>query len=219
MTGESVRVVAASRTDAGVHALGQVVSFRTGSVLPARTFVDGLNHFLPKDIAIKSAFVPADGFHVQRSAIGRIYEYRMIVSQTRSPVAERFAWVVRGLLDVCLMDLASQSLVGEHDFASFTSKTSRSTVRRVRSASVAEVGGTIVFTMEANSFLIHQIRNTVGALVQVGLDKMSVADFRNIMERKIPGLGGPKAPACGLRLVRVNYPRFDEEGTYEDVQH
>ncbi len=216
LTNEHVRVVSASRTDTGVHALGQVVSFRTVSQLPSRNFVTGLNHFLPADIAVKSAYVLAPDFHVQKSAVSRRYEYRILDSATRSPLRERFAFVVKGPFDVASMHLACRALVGEHDFASFTSGAGtliKDTVRTVFLAEVRKEGDCLVYTMEANSFLTHQIRNTVGALIEVGLGRMRVSEFCSIMEQRKPGLAGPKAPAWGLHLVRVNYPRPIEEET------
>jgi len=220
LTHEEVRVVSASRTDTGVHALGQVVSFRTASKLPPHNFVTGLNHFLPTDIAVKSACVPGSDFHVQKSAVSRRYEYRILDSATRSPLRERFAYVVKGPFDVGKMNLACQALVGEHDFASFTSGAGASikdAVRRVFLAEVRAEGDLLIFAMEASSFLTHQIRNTVGALIEVGLGRVSVREFYSIMEQRKPGLAGPKVPACGLHLVRVNYPRPIEEEINENV--
>ena len=220
LTGEKTRVVAASRTDTGVHAFGQVVLVRTTSTLPARNFVTGLNHFLPADIAVKSAYLPPASFHVQKSAVSRQYDYRILESATRSPLRERFAYVVKGPFNVATMNEACQGLIGEHDFASFTSGAGaliRDTVRRVSVARTTREGDLLVFTMEASSFLTHQIRNTVGALIEVGLGRMSVSEFYSIMEQRKPGLAGPKAPACGLHLVRVNYPRPIEEEINENV--
>jgi tRNA pseudouridine38-40 synthase len=219
LTGERLRVVAASRTDTGTHALGQVVSFRTDSKLPLNAFVTGLNHFLPKDVSVKSAHNPAANFHVQKSAVSRVYEYHIVSSPTRSPLRERFAYVISGRPDIDLMNSACAFMLGEHDFASFTSDSpsGRSTVRRVYRSEVSDRWGELVFTMEASSFLMHQIRNTVGALIRVGLERMSVPEFYSIMEQRMPGLAGPKAPACGLHLVRVNYPRPIEEETNEDL--
>jgi tRNA pseudouridine38-40 synthase len=219
LTGEGIRIIAASRTDAGVHAHGQVVSFRTLANLSTGSFVSGLNHFLPGDIAVKSAHLLAADLHVQRTAVSRRYEYCIVSSLTRSPLRGRFAFVMRGGLDVAIMNEASRVLVGEHDFTSFTSGTGvelKSPVRRVLSAGFTQTGDTTVFAIEANSFLTHQVRNTVGALIQVGQGRMSVPGFCSIMEQRKPGLGGPMAPACGLHLVRVNYPRPIEEETDED---
>jgi len=215
LTGETTRVAASSRTDTGVHARGQVVSFRTGSGLPLSSFVSGLNHYLPKDIAVKSAHRLAPTFHVQRSALSRHYEYRILNRLTRSPLEAARSHLVREPLDADLMHEAAQALVGEHDLASFTNLTGarvRSTVRRVDRAEVRRDGDLVVFTIVSSSFLPHQVRNTAGALIEVGLGRLRAADFASLIERKEPGLAGPRAPASGLYLVRVNYPRpFEEE--------
>jgi len=220
LTGESTRVVAASRTDTGVHAFGQVVSFRTSAAIEGRKLVTGLNHFLPGDIAVKSAYLLSPGFHVQKSAVSRVYDYYLLDSPTRSPLRERFTHLVKGPLDLSVMNEACRALVGEHDFASFTSGTGASlskTVRRVVHAGMRKDGDLLTFTIEASSFLTHQVRNTVGSLIEVGLRRMSVPEFCSIMEQRKPGLAGPKAPACGLHLVRVNYPRPIEEEINENV--
>ena len=215
LTGEKVRVVASSRTDTGVHARGQVVSFKTTASLPEEAFVHGLNYHLPDDIAVKSASQVRDSFMVRSMAISREYSYCILNSQTRSPMTTRFAHRVVSELDVEAMNKASQALVGIHDFASFASdigdELGKSTIRRVYQAKVERDGEMIVFNVVANAFLRHQIRSTVGALVQVGLNKVSEAEFINILESKKPGLAGPTLPACGLCLMRVNYPCSFEE--------
>jgi len=214
LTGEKVRVLAASRTDTGVHAHEQVVSFRTTSLLPERAFVGGLNHYLPEDIAVRDAFRVSDAFHVRRNAATREYHYVILNRTARSPIRHRFAHHVPGKLDVAAMNEACQCLIGEHDFASFAtaleSKT-KSTVRRVYQADVTKDGDLITFRIVASSFLPHQVRNTVGALIRVGLGKMTADEFRSILEARTPGLDGPTAPAHGLCLMRVNYPRSWEE--------
>ena len=209
LTGERSRVMAASRTDAGVHARGQVVSFRTSSSLPMPTFIKGLNYYLPKDIAVKAAHRASDSFNVRRDAISREYNYYILNSRTRSPIRRGFAYPVAEPLDVETMNQACQALIGEHDFASFiTGFTAeiKSTVRTVYRAETEKNGELAVFNMVANSFLPHQVRNTVGALIKVGRGRMSVDEFRNIVEAKKPGLAGPTAPACGLCLMKINYP-------------
>jgi len=214
LTGERSRVMAASRTDTGVHAEGQVVSFRTKSSFPSITFTKGLNYYLPKDIAVKAAFRVSDSFNVQRSAVSREYNYYILNSPTRSPLRGGFACLVSGHLDIGAMNQAGQSLAGEHDFASFVTGMEpriKSTVRHVYQAKVEKDGDWVVFNIVANSFLPHQVRNTVGALIKVGLGKMTVDDFRSILEAKRPALAGPTAPARGLCLIRVNYPHPWEE--------
>jgi len=219
LTGEKTRVAAASRTDVGVHARGQVVSFKTGSSLSPRTFVSGLNYYLPRDVAVKAAYQVNDSFNVRRSAVSREYNYYILNRLSRSPVREGFCYHVAGELDVEAMNQACQDLIGRHDFASFVTSIGdevRSTIRNVFKAGVERNGELVIFNIVANSFLPHQVRNTVGALIRVGLGRMSVDEFYDIIKARKPGLAGPTAPACGLCLVRVNYPspfegRYDED--------
>jgi len=215
LTGERIRVMAASRTDAGVHAKGQVVSFRTESPLPPQTFVNGLNYYLSRDIAIKAAYRVGDSLNVRRDAISREYNYCILNSLTRSPIREGFSYRVGGHLDIEAMNQACQALVGEHDFISFASSMgigTKNTVRRVYQAKMEKDGELVVFNIVANSFLTHQVRNTVGTLIRVGLGRMRVDEFCSIIEMKKPGLVGPTAPARGLCLMQVNYPYpFEEE--------
>jgi len=209
LTGEKTRIMTASRTDAGVHAKGQVVSFRTGSSLPPQTFSSGLNYYLPWDIAVKAAHRTDESFNVRRSAISREYNYYILNSATRSPLSEGSSYLVAGYLDINAMNKAGQALLGRQDFASFASSISTSiknTTRTVYKAEMKREGEVVVFSMVANSFLPHQVRNTVGCLIRVGLHKMSIDDFHGIIEARTPGLAGPTAPAHGLCLIRVNYP-------------
>ncbi len=215
LTGEKIRVMAASRTDAGVHAKGQVVSFRTKSSLPPQTFVNGLNYYLSRDIAIRAAYRVGDSFNVRRDATSREYNYYILNSLIRSPIREGFSYRVGGHLDIEAMNRACQALIGEHDFISFASSMgveTESTVRRVYRAEMEKDGELAVFNIVANSFLPHQVRNTIGTLIRVGLGRMRVDELCGIMEAKKPGLAGPSAPACGLCLMQVNYPYpFEEE--------
>jgi len=210
LTGERVRVLAASRTDTGVHAKGQVVSFRTGSSLPLETFVSGLNHFLPDDIAVKRAHRANNSFNVRRNATSREYEYHILNSQTRSPIRQDFSYLVSIPLDTEAMNEACQALIGEHDLASFATRTRgklKSTVRTVHKAEIRKTGDTVIFNMAANSFLPHQIRNTVGTLIRVGTGKMTINEFYSIIKAGKTGMAGPTIPASGLYLMKVNYPR------------
>ena len=215
LTGEKVRIAAASRTDTGVHARGQVISFKTATSLPLEAFVYGLNHYLPNDIAVRSAHKTALTFNARRMAISREYTYTILNSTTRSPLASRFAHRIAGRLDIKAMNDACRALVGIHDFAAFASEIGnepeKSTIRNIWRADVVRTGEKIIFTIVANAFLRHQMRNTAGALVQVGLGKMSAAEFAHLLEVKQPGLAGPTLPACGLCLVQVNYPHAIEE--------
>ena len=214
LTGEESRIIAASRTDTGVHARGQVVSFRTKSPLPYSTFIKGLNYYLPGDIAIKSAIKVDDSFNVRRNALRREYNYYIVNSPIRSPLYRGFAHLVTGRMDIGAMNEACQVLIGRHDFASFVTcfeSRIKSTVRHVYQAKVAKDGNLVTFNIVANSFLPHQVRNTVGTLIRVGLGKMTIDEFYGIFEAKRPSLAGPTAPACGLCLMRIIYPHPWEE--------
>jgi tRNA pseudouridine38-40 synthase len=209
LTGERRRVISASRTDAGVHAKGQVVGFRTGSELSTSNLVNGLNHYLPKDIAVKAAYKVNDDFRVRRDAISREYSYYILNSPTRSPIREGRAHRVDNPLNITAMNRAAQTLIGQHDFASFVNGDGswlESTVRNVFRAEAERDGEMVTFRMAANSFLPHQVRTTVGTLIRVGLGRMNLDEFRSIIEARLPGTAGPTAPACGLCLDRVNYP-------------
>ncbi len=210
LTGKRIRIKAASRTDAGVHARGQVVCFDTASPLPLNAYIDGMNHYLPRDIAVKEAFRADDGFDVRRRAVSREYRYHILNSPTRSPMRQDFSWRVEGDLDIEAMNRACQALIGRHDFASFVSSAEtaqkKRTIRDVIKAEITRDGDMLVFDMVANSFLPHQVRNTIGSLIKAGQGKMTVEEFNSIVEAGTPGLAEPTAPADGLCLMRVNYP-------------
>jgi tRNA pseudouridine38-40 synthase len=208
LTGESSRVIAASRTDTGVHARGQVVSFRTRSALPPQTFVGALNYYLPRDIAVKGACKVNMNFNVRRDAVSREYDYFILNSSTRSPLFEGFAYFVPKKLNIKVMNKTCKFLEGEHDFASFAAALGRlrSTMRTVYEAKVTRQGEMVAYHMTANSFLPHQVRNTVGLLIRVGQGKVGLEEFQQIMDAKRLGIAGPTAPAYGLCLTKVNYP-------------
>lgn len=217
LNGERIRVIAASRTDAGVHAKGQVVSFRTGSSLPLAAFVNGLNYYLPDDVAVKAVFRVNDVFDVRRQAISREYNYYILNSLIRSPLRRGSAYLVKGHLNIEAMNQACEVLIGEHDLGSFATGMeagTRNTIRNIYRASIEKNGDLVTFSIVANSYLPHQVRNTVGALLKVGLGRMTVSEFRNILEARRPGLAGPTVPAHGLCLIRINYPGPFGEDTW-----
>ena len=215
LTGEKTRVMAASRTDTGVHARGQVISFLTGSAYTRQTFVKGLNYYLPGDVAVRAAYRVEDSLNVRRNAVSREYCYHIFNSQTRSPLREGLSYRVTGHLDSDAMNRACRALIGPHDFASFSSGVGdevRSTVRQVHRAEFHQDGEMVIFDMAASSFLHHQVRSTVGALIRIGRGKMTNDQFYSIIDARKPGLAGPTAPASGLYLMQVNYPHpFEEE--------
>ncbi len=205
--GGSSRIMAASRTDAGVHARGQVVSFWARPDISTATMVRALNYYLPADIAVKAAGRAGDDFSVRRDALSRTYHYYILNSDIRTPFGQRFTLLTPAALDVEGMNEACQFIKGEHDFASFTSAPEKGgTVRRVYEAKVRREGKLVVFCMIANAFLRHQVRNTVGLLLHLGQGKKNCEDVRNVLTAKKYNLAGPRAPSRGLFLTRVNYP-------------
>lgn len=208
LTGEKIRVAAASRTDSGVHAEGQVISFKTGSKHSIETFISGMNYYLPENIVVKTAYRVQDSYSVRRKAVSREYNYYILNRKTRSPLRERFCYHVPGHLDIESMNRASKRLIGIHDFVSFVNNreaAEKSTVRRVYRAETKREGDLVTFNMVANSFIMHQVRNTIGTLIRVGQGKMSPEDFSDMLRAEKPGLAWPTAPANGLFLTKINY--------------
>jgi len=211
--GKATRVDMSGRTDAGVHARGQVVAFNTLASMSEKAIEKGLNYFLPEDIAVKSVKTAWLGFDPRRHATCREYEYLVNNSPSRSPLWKGRALRVPRELDVELMHQASQVLLGEHDFASFTTgerDSEKATVRYVSHVSVRRDEELVTFRMIANSFLLHQVRNTVGALLRVGLGKMTPEGFKCIMNNCEYGLAGPTVPGYALYLNKVSYDDYKE---------
>jgi len=218
LTKENRRVIPASRTDAGVHAVAQVVAFRTVTEFSPEVIVKGLNHYLPPDIAVKRAYRVRNTVNVRREAVSREYKYYILNRETRSPLRDRFAYTIKGELDLTAMNAACAVILGEHDFVSFASaleaKHLGKTTRTVLHAVVArEKEDTIIFEIAANSFLTHQVRNTVGTLLRVGQHRIEITELNKILEAKRAGSAGPGVPARGLFLTKVNYPYSFEEVT------
>jgi len=209
LTGERIRVAFAGRTDAGVHAKGQVAAFTTASTHDAAVFVRGLNAWLPDAIAVRRALDVDAAFDPRRHASSRMYRYTVYNAPVRSPLWRAHAWHVADPLDASAMQRAATSLVGEHDFAAFSRREGVRTVRCVRRCGVVRDGALVTIEIEANAFLRQQVRRTAGALVQVGLRKLSRRDFQGILRRAEPATAGPVAPAHGLCLLRVAYPGLD----------
>jgi tRNA pseudouridine38-40 synthase len=211
------RAAAAGRTDAGVHALGQVVCFKTDSALPLERIRKGLNALLPPDIAVVQAFEIPPGFDPRGDACGKLYRYLLWNRPSRPALLRHRAWHVREPLDVEAMRGAAKQLLGEHDFSAFRGAgcEARTTVRRLRRldvgpGSTAETGmlpGLLAVEAEATAFLRFMVRNIVGTLVEVGRGRLGAADIRGILESKDRRRAGQTAPAHGLTLVRVDYKR------------
>ena len=211
LTGERVRVKAAGRTDAGVHAVGQVVTFDTSSTLPPNTVVDALNHHLPADVAVREAHPVGPDFDPRRRALVRTYRYTVLNDRVRSPLLRRRTCLLGHHLDVDRMRDAAALLVGEHDFARFSGPLAdgrASTVRRVYDAEVRRECRLIMFDVSANAFLPHQVRRMAGALVEVGRGKLPLEGFAKLLDGKRGCGGAPSLPPHGLCLMRVEYADF-----------
>jgi tRNA pseudouridine38-40 synthase len=208
LSGERVTVTGAGRTDAGVHALGQVAHFDLVKAFAADKLRDALNHFLrPAPAAVLEATAAGDEFHARFSATARHYLYRVFCRRA-PPVLERgHVWhVVRGL-DAYAMDDAAQALVGCHDFTTFRAAEcqAKSPVKTLDKLDVARVGDEVHVTAQARSFLHHQVRSIVGSLKLVGEGKWTRRDLERALKAKDRGECGPVAPPDGLYLVRVDY--------------
>ena len=208
LTGESARVRGAGRTDAGVHALGQVIAFDTRSSHAPDVFLQALNHHLPDDVAVREVCEVSPDFDPRRWAVGREYRYRVLNSPVPSPVLRGFVHHVRQPLDAEAMNRAASLLEGEMDFAPFAASMpeGRSGTRRiVYRCSVTRRGELVLLDMEANGFLRQQVRRTAGALLEVGLGRMDIDGFRSLTESGRLGAAELTLPAAGLMLMRVNY--------------
>jgi tRNA pseudouridine38-40 synthase len=208
LTGESSPLVGSGRTDAGVHALGQVAHFKTESRMDANTFQRALNSLLPEDIVIRRAEEVDAEFHARRSARSKVYKYRILNRVTPPAIDRQYVWHVPQKLNLDEMKKATHGLVGEHDFSAFRSvgSSARSSVRNILRADWKRgKGGLLRLEIEATGFLKQMVRAIVGTLVEVGRGKISVQKFREILESKDRKKAGPTAPARGLFLKEVKY--------------
>jgi tRNA pseudouridine38-40 synthase len=216
IAGEPIALDAAGRTDSGVHATGQVVSFQTEARHDPETWRRALNALLPADIAVRAVCGVGDEFHARKSALARRYRYRLFCDPVRAPMRERYAWRVLRPLDVGAMREAAETLLGEHDFGAFGSspRDDRAagyrghTVRRMIEAMCFESSHAdeIECLFAADAFLTGMVRRLVGTLVLAGDGRLSVAEFRAILEAREKAHPGVPAPAQGLCLIGVDYP-------------
>lgn len=209
LTTSPVRLALAGRTDAGVHALGQIAAFDTACDFAPNEIVRGLNHFLPDDIAVRAAADVASTFDPRRDAVTRVYRYVIDNRRERSPLTRGRAWHVRKPLAVDAMRRVADRMVGRHDFASFSAAYEGSTLRALRRCDVSRRRTRIAVTMESKAFLPQQVRRTVGVLVQVGHERMSEDAALALLREPAACRAEPVAPACGLYLVRVAYDGLD----------
>jgi tRNA pseudouridine38-40 synthase len=202
-----VTIAGASRTDAGVHALGQVAAFETERSISLHGIRRGLNSMLPDTIAVRSAEEVPLEFHPRFGATGKHYRYTIYRAADRSPLLRERAWHHGETLDVARMRDAARALVGEHDFAAFRAAgcTARTTVRRVDSVELTEAPDLLYIDVKGNAFLRNMVRILVGTLADVGRSALEVGQVAEILASRDRTKAGKTAPAHGLTLVEVRY--------------
>lgn len=205
--GASTRLIGSGRTDAGVHAVGQVANFFCANEPDLRRLQRGLNALTPEDIVIRNVEVVPDFFDARRDGRSRVYQYRIWNAPWPSPFHLRYAWHLHDPLDLCAMRQAIRCLEGEHDFSSFQGAgcDAAHAVRKVYHNSLELDGKLIVYTIEATAFLRHMVRNMIGTLVEVGRQQRAPQSFSELLEARDRIQAGPTAPAHGLFLVEVKY--------------
>lgn len=207
--GRKISVQGSGRTDTGVHAFGQVASFNAPRLHNAVVLQRALNANLPRDMRVVKCRLVSPAFHARFDAIGKTYRYLILNDLVQDPFTLDTHWHVPRPLDLPAMRKSARYLLGRHDFASFTSNPGyerESTVRTIRRASLVRKGRVLTFQVTADGFLYRMVRNLVGALIKVGLGKISAGDFKKILESKRRSAAPNTAPACGLYLMQVNYP-------------
>jgi len=207
ITGKPVKVRGASRTDAGVHAAGQVASFDVEPRIPEWGLLRALNGLLPRDVAVLDVRQVPPDFDARRYARGKVYAYEIWNHLVRSPQRERTTWHVRAPLDLPAMRLAAAVLVGEHDFRGFRASDCEriSTVRLIRRLEIHRMGPLVRIEIEATAFLKNMVRILVGTLAYVGRGRLNLAAVERVLETGDRTLAGVTAPPQGLTLVRVIY--------------
>lgn len=205
--GKPTRVTGSGRTDAGVHALGQVVNFFSDKDFDPYRIQRALNALTPDDITIKEVEIVADCFDARRDGRGRVYEYRILNRSTPSPFYRNRAWHLHDQLDLQAMRGAIRCLEGEHDFSSFRAAgcDAAHPVRTVYRVSLDQRDELLVFTIEATAFLRHMVRNILGTLIEVGRGQRTPKSFAELLEARDRTKAGATAPPCGLFLVEVKY--------------
>jgi tRNA pseudouridine38-40 synthase len=208
MTGNSVAVTGSGRTDAGVHALNQTANFRCAASLTPEVFLKGLNSLLPEDIVISSCKIVPEKFHARYDVKSKVYHYRILNRTLPAAISRQYAWHIRKKLNLSAMQEALRCIIGSHDFKAFEGSGSPrvSTVRCIINADLVKAENDyLVLKIEGDGFLKFMVRNIVGTLVDVGFDKITPHDFKQILISKDRNLAGITAPAHGLFLMDVKY--------------
>jgi len=207
LTGVFIKVKGASRTDAGVSAIGQVANFLIESKIPTENFVKAINHRLPRDIVVTGAAEVDKTFDASASAKSKLYRYTIFTGKKRNVLKTRNCWHRPTLLDVAAMDSAAKMLIGEKDFKSFASAADKrqDSVRTIFRCEVTNEDKWVYIDVEGDGFLYNMVRNIVGTLVEVGRGKYSPQKIKEILKAKNRTAAGPIAPAAGLCLMWIKY--------------
>lgn len=205
---EPIKVTCAGRTDAGVHATGQVVHFDTQSYRPERAWTLGINTYLPASVAVRWVKEVDDSFHARFSATARRYRYLIFNNNFRSGILPSGITHVHGPLDHELMHQAAQNLVGKHDFSSFRAVDcqAKTAIRTISHINVSRMGEYILIDVQANAFLHHMVRNITGTLLTIGRGEQPIDWTSKLLEVKDRTVSGARAKPNGLYLVNVTYP-------------
>lgn len=216
ISGQPVRVVAAGRTDTGVHATCQVVHFDTAIERRQNAWLRGVNAFLPESVAVLDARPVSDEFHARFSARSRRYRYLLLNRATRPGIlAGRIGWY-HAALDCHLMQQAAHSVLGEHDFSAFRAAEcqAKTPVKHLHSLQVTRLGDVVTFDLHANAFLHHMVRNLIGSLIYVGNGRHSVEWLLEVLAKRERAMAAPTFMADGLYLTGVEYPESFGVGGY-----
>lgn len=207
LLGEEITVTGASRTDAGVHSLGNVCVFDTTTRMPAEKISYALNQRLPEDIVVQESCEVDESFHPRFSKSRKTYEYRILNRKMRMPTRRLDTYFFHYDLNLEAMQRAASYVVGVHDFKSFCSANSQSetTVREIYSCTVEKEGDIITIRVTGNGFLYNMVRILAGTLIQIGDGRKSPEDMIKILEACDRGAAGPTAPACGLTMIGLEY--------------
>ena len=207
LTGEEIQVIGASRTDAGVHAYGNVAVFDTDSRIPGDRFSFALNRLLPEDIRVVESREVASSFHPRHCNTEKTYEYRVLNSKMEVPTKRLYTYHFSMPLDEGRMQEAGEYLVGEHDFTSFCNVESQalSHVRTIKNVQARRSGDEVIITVTGNGFLYNMVRIIAGTLIQIGRGKGSPSDVEEMILKKDRSAAGPTAPAQGLFLMKYEF--------------
>ena len=209
---EDIHIMSASRTDAGVHALGNAAAFDTETLIPGEKYAYGLNVSLPPDIRITGSREVPLSFHPRFTETIKTYEYRIWHSAFENPLTRLYSLHLHGRLDVDRMRAAGLYLTGEHDFAAFAAAgySSKTTVRTIYSLTIdGERDGMITLSVTGNGFLYNMVRIIAGTLIEVGKGEYPPEHVAEILESRSRKEAGPTAPAHGLTLVNIEYPALE----------